>query len=358
MSAPPPQDGADPAGNLDQLAEVARDPSVERAVVSVRDLLAMDVAYVTHFEGDRQIFHTLRGDGESFGIAEGGDIELDQTYCQQVLAGRMESLTPDLAADPIGGEMPITDANGVGAFVSVPLELSDGSLFGTLCAADHSPRPDLGSRELQFLRVFARMISDRLEHDANVDRERLLELQAAAVEALIAAVSARDTYTGDHSREVVEHSVAVAERLGLADEEVAEVANVALLHDIGKLKIPDAILHKPGPLDGEEWKVMHLHPIFGEQLVSEIPELAHLAPAIRAEHERWDGGGYPDGLTGEQIPIASRIVFACDAYHAMTSDRSYRAALPVVEAVAELGAGAGTQFCPSSAATLLEVVGG
>jgi hypothetical protein len=137
---------------------------------------------------------------------------------------------------------------------------------------------------------------------------------------------------------------------------VAAVEQVALLHDIGKIGVPDAILQKPGPLTAAEWRVMHEHPAIGARIVASIPSLAHLAPAIRAEHERWDGRGYPDGLRGETIPLASRVILACDAFHAMTSDRPYRAKMAVTAAASELRAGAGTQFDPAVVAALLAYV--
>ena len=120
--------------------------------------------------------------------------------------------------------------------------------------------------------------------------------------------------------------------------------------------MPDAILQKPGRLTGPEWDVMREHPAIGAQIVDAIGSLSHLAPAVRAEHERWDGSGYPDGLAGEDVPLASRICFVCDAWHAMTSDRPYRRALTPDEARAELERHAGTQFCPTTVAALLRVL--
>jgi HD-GYP domain-containing protein (c-di-GMP phosphodiesterase class II) len=129
-----------------------------------------------------------------------------------------------------------------------------------------------------------------------------------------------------------------------------------MLHDIGKLSTPDAILHKAGPLTEAEWEVMHRHPVDGERLISSTPGLEYLAPAIRAAHERWDGAGYPDRLAGAQIPIASRITLACDAYNAMVSDRAYRRALPTEAARRELSENAGSQFDPVVAEALLGVL--
>ena len=136
-----------------------------------------------------------------------------------------------------------------------------------------------------------------------------------------------------------------------------EVKQVALLHDIGKIGIPDSILGKHGPLDESEWKLMHNHPIIGARIVSSIESIAPLARSVRAEHERYDGKGYPDGLTGEQIPLASRITFACDAYTAMVSARPYREAMDPADAAVELRDHSGTQFDPNVVTALLPVLG-
>jgi diguanylate cyclase (GGDEF)-like protein len=177
-----------------------------------------------------------------------------------------------------------------------------------------------------------------------------------SLRALVTAVQARDSYTATHSRQVVMLARAVARRLLLDDEQVIEVEGTALLHDLGKIAVPDAILQKPGPLTEPELVLMRQHPIVGAQMVSSIPELEHLAPAIRAEHERWDGAGFPDGLAGETIPLSSRIVFVCDAYHAMTSERPYRRALPHEAAIVEIATESGRQFCPAATDALLTVL--
>ena len=180
--------------------------------------------------------------------------------------------------------------------------------------------------------------------------------EMSSLRALLAAVNARDSYTAMHSREVVTLARGVARRLGLDEAKTSEVEHIALLHDLGKIAIPDAILRKPGPLTSHEQTLMRQHPVVGAQILASMPELAHLAPAARAEHERWDGGGYPDGLAGEDIPIASRITLVCDAYHAMTSNRPYRRAMSSAAAREEIRREAGAQFCPYAAAALLEVL--
>lgn len=178
----------------------------------------------------------------------------------------------------------------------------------------------------------------------------------AGLRALIAALDARDHYTGNHSEAVVRLAVGVAKNMRLHRGLIKEAEQVAFLHDIGKIGIPDRVLLKAGPLTDDEWEIMRTHPIIGERMIASIETLSHLAPKLRAEHERWDGTGYPDGLSGRQIPVVSRVILACDAYHAMVSDRPYRTAITKEAAVGELVANAGRQFCPSTVKSLLQVL--
>ena len=192
--------------------------------------------------------------------------------------------------------------------------------------------------------------------DLERERGRATQSVRSVVQALAATLQARDGYTGEHADAVHDLSVAVGSRLGLSGQEMAELAAVALLHDVGKIGIPDSLLHKPGPLDEADWVVMREHPVIGERILAAVPGLEAVARAVRHEHERWDGTGYPDGLTGENIPLASRIVLACDAWHALNSDRPYRLALPRDVALEELRRCAGTQFDPTVAAALIDVL--
>jgi putative nucleotidyltransferase with HDIG domain len=175
--------------------------------------------------------------------------------------------------------------------------------------------------------------------------------------ALERALAACDDYTAQHSRETSALAGRVAARLGVGDEEVEVIAQVAVLHDLGKLGIPREVLNKPGPLTADEQAVMREHPVIGERILRAFPEMSRVATAVRHEHERWDGGGYPDGLSGEAIPLPSRIVLACDAWHAMTSDRPYRRAMSSADATRELRDGAGSQFDPDVTEALLEELG-
>jgi len=151
----------------------------------------------------------------------------------------------------------------------------------------------------------------------------------------------------EHVRGVAAFARAVGERFGLDQGRLGEIERVAELHDLGKIAIPDSILEKQGPLDDEEWRFMRRHTLIGENMLQAAPALASIGRLVRSTHERFDGAGYPDGLVGEEIPLASRIVFVCDAYEAMTSDRSYRGAMDERSALEELRCHAGTQFDPA-----------
>ena len=166
-----------------------------------------------------------------------------------------------------------------------------------------------------------------------------------------------DAYTGSHSRAVVELSLAVSDRLGLSRRQRRNVEFAALLHDIGKITVPKEIIHKSGPLDEEEWEIVRRHTIEGERMLERIGGvLADVGRIVRASHEHFDGNGYPDGLTGDGIPIEARIVACCDAFSAMTTDRAYRQAMSPEVAVAELRRCAGTQFDPDVVAVLVALI--
>lgn len=170
-------------------------------------------------------------------------------------------------------------------------------------------------------------------------------------------IEADDEYTGSHSRDVVDLVLAVSDKLGLDARTRRQAEFAALLHDVGKVKIPSEIINKPGPLDDVERALINTHTILGEDMLGQVGGLlGNVGHVVRSSHERWDGDGYPDGLMGEQIPVAARIVSACDAWSAMTTDRAYRPRLSHREAVAELRACAGSQFDARVVDALLEIL--
>jgi putative nucleotidyltransferase with HDIG domain len=186
--------------------------------------------------------------------------------------------------------------------------------------------------------------------------ERAQRLYRETLASLSNALEAKDAVTSQHTEEVVRLAVAVAAELDLDLDAVRNVELGAVLHDIGKVRVPESILNKPGPLTDEEWTVMRTHPEVGEHILRPIQSLNAILPIVRHHHERWDGGGYPDKLSGRAIPLGARIVAVCDAYRAMTEDRPYRKALSTDEARKELHEGSGTQFDPDCVEAMIRAL--
>jgi HD-GYP domain-containing protein (c-di-GMP phosphodiesterase class II) len=177
-----------------------------------------------------------------------------------------------------------------------------------------------------------------------------------STDVLLRVLRERHPDLGDHVEDVTTLCEAVAQRLEVPADELGSLLQAAALHDVGKAAIPDAILGKAGPLDANEWAFMRQHTVMGERIMAVAPSLTRAAELVRWSHERIDGTGYPDQLIGDDIPLAARIISACDAYDAMVSDRPYRAAIPVTAAVAELRRCAGTQFDPVVVEALIATV--
>jgi diguanylate cyclase (GGDEF)-like protein/putative nucleotidyltransferase with HDIG domain len=272
---------------------------------------------------------SCRGAGDEFVVLM-PETDLDgATACLERMLGTLE-------ATPAGPVQSVSVSAGIAAYDrSTSPQAALGAAY---VALDHS-------RKLGGHRVTAGSQPDEITPEANERHD--------AVSALAVTLGERDRYTGDHSEEVLKLVEDVARGLCLDDDEVDRIKAAALLHDIGKVAISDDILHKPSQLTPDEWKLMKDHTVIGERILRAIPGLGTVARIVRHEHERWDGAGYPDGLAGEDIPIGSRIILACDAYHAMTSDRPYRTAMTHAEAVAELSRNVSTQFDPQVVEVLI-----
>jgi len=272
---------------------------------------------------------SCRGAGDEFVVLM-PETDLDgATACLERMLGTLE-------ATPVGAAQSVSLSGGIAAYDrSTSPQAALGAAY---VALDHS-------RKLGGHRVTAGSQPDEITPEANERHD--------AVSALAVTLGERDRYTGDHSEEVLKLVEDVARGLCLDDDEVDRIKAAALLHDIGKVAISDDILNKPSQLTSDEWKLMKDHTVIGERILRAIPGLGTVARIVRHEHERWDGAGYPDGLAGEDIPIGSRIILACDAYHAMTSDRPYRTAMTHAEAVAELSRNVSTQFDPQVVEVLI-----
>ncbi|MBV8258057.1 MAG: diguanylate cyclase, partial [Actinobacteria bacterium] len=242
---------------------------------------------------------------------------------------------------------------GDGVRAGLPLRCEGRMCGALLVAAD-----GLREAELRLLELLADeaaiAIDNALVYEAAL--EDSARAVAAGVESLANALEASDGDTHEHARWIADFSCEVARELGLDDEAVERVELGALLHDIGKIGIGESVLLKPGRLNAAERAVIERHPALGEQILAPIDRLQDVRRIVRHCHERWDGEGYPDGLSGEAIPLEARIIFVCDAFHAMTSDRPYRKALRRSEAIRRLQSGAGTQFDPVVVDAVLAVL--
>lgn len=261
------------------------------------------------------------------------------------------ALIPDTREDPDYIQRdPKTDPR---AELSVPIVV-DGAVWGVL----NIESPECGGLT-EADAVLVEAISATL--GSSLHRAMLVtdleQTFTTTLTALMSTVEAKDDYTASHEQDVADLTERVALRLGLSPSRASDVRYAALLHDVGKVAVPSEILLKPGPLDEREWVAMRGHAAAGGTLVARIPAFAHLAPAVRASHERWDGRGYPDGLAGEEVPLAARIIAACDTYEAIVTDRPYRPARPPAEAAVELRRVAGTQLDERVVGALLEELG-
>jgi diguanylate cyclase (GGDEF)-like protein len=236
------------------------------------------------------------------------------------------------------------------SYALAPVEI-DGRV-GCIVAA--LPAGNFGERELRLLGGLAHQAKLAIANASNY--EGLEQTFVSTVEALANALEANDEYTSRHARWITDLSLRVGRELGLDDLALKHLELAALLHDIGKIGIPSDVLSKPGRLTIEERRLIETHPALGEGIIAPIERLQAVRPIVRHCHERWDGRGYPDAIAGEEIPLESRIILVCDAYHAMTTDRPYRKRLSHPEAVRRLKDGAGTQFDPSVVAVCLGVL--
>jgi HD-GYP domain-containing protein (c-di-GMP phosphodiesterase class II) len=240
----------------------------------------------------------------------------------------------------------------MGWAVLVDSALAPIGLAVALAAYQHAAAVLLVLPLLALLAEFARERRARIDH--------ALELSHAyrgTALLLGDVVEADDAYTGLHSRDVVSLVLDVCDKLGVDGRERRDAEFAALLHDVGKIKIPSEIINKPGKLTDEEFELIKTHTVEGERLLSQVGGLlGSVGRIVRSCHEDWDGTGYPDGLRGEQIPLVARIVRACDTFSAMTTDRSYRKAMPVADALAELRSCSGSDFDPAVVEALTESV--
>lgn len=196
----------------------------------------------------------------------------------------------------------------------------------------------------------------RQTKEAEDRREKVERLSQQVILTLAKTIDAKDKYTKGHSERVADYSKEIAKRMNFPEQRQQEIYRMGLLHDIGKIGVPDTIINKTGKLTDEEFRIIQTHPVIGSEILNTISELPEIASGARSHHEKYNGTGYPDKLAGENIPLASRIIGVADAYDAMTSKRSYRGILPQEVVRAEIVKGKGTQFDPQCADMMLEMI--
>jgi diguanylate cyclase (GGDEF)-like protein len=225
-----------------------------------------------------------------------------------------------------------------------PLHL-DGGRVGCIAVLTPEGEIQASDRRMRLLAGIAHQAKLAIQNAGSF--QSLEETFLSTVEALANALEANDEYTSSHARWITDMALRVGRELGLDARTLKRLELGALFHDIGKIGIPSSILAKPGPLTPEERAVIETHPELGERILAPISRLEDVRPIVRHAHERWDGAGYPDGKSAEEIPIEARVILVCDAFHAMTTDRPYRTRMPLEAAIRQLEENAGTQFDPS-----------
>lgn len=247
----------------------------------------------------------------------------------------------------------VREIEGVYSGIYIPL-ITRGNIIGVLCVTRTKTRQPFTLSEAELVSVLGGQAA------AAIDNARLYEkLEHSYLSMMVAlscVIEARDLYTDRHMKEIAEYSIAVAKRLGLSKTDIENIRRAALLHDIGKISVPDSILLKKGELSESEIEVVKKHPITGVQIIRTVEAMKEVGEIVKYHQERYDGSGYPEGLRGEHIPLGARIVAVADAFGAMITDRPYRKALPVEKAIEELRRCSGTQFDPDIVRVFISIL--
>jgi len=270
-------------------------------------------------------------------------IEVSKTIINTVLKEKKAILSDDARIDERFGMPDSVFLHDIRASLYAPL-MYERNPIGIICIDSYTSSHVFTENDLRLLTIIANQAAISIENSRL--HQSLRKLFLNSIRALANAIEARDPYTRGHSDRVTEYSVSIAEKMKMDTEEIEKIRYAALLHDIGKINIKEDILNKPGRLTEEEYTIMCQHPVYGAKIMEPVEEFREILPYVYYHHERFGSGGYPEGLKGEDIPLASRILSVADAFDAMTSDRPYRRALSINHAVKELEKNTGIQFDP------------
>jgi putative nucleotidyltransferase with HDIG domain len=240
------------------------------------------------------------------------------------------------------------------SIICVPLQVNRRTI-GVIEVINKLDGSDFNERDLAAVVSVAGTAAMAIENTRL--HEVILDAYKGTIKALAAAIDAKDPYTRGHSQRVMEYALAVGEHLSLPPDEMETLEYAGILHDVGKIAVDACILNKPSSLTASEWNIIREHPVIGANLLKEIPFLEKASQLVLHHHEKYDGGGYPFGLKGEDIPMGACIIAVADAFDTMTTDRSYRSALSFEHAIAEVQRCSGTQFCPVAAEAFIATIG-
>lgn len=298
-------------------------------------------------EGDKLKVRWAKGPPRFFGLER--DFRLGEGGAGLVALKRSQLHIYDVEEDERISKLPESFRGLVKTYIGIPL-LFQNTLWGVL-ELNFPQQTELTKEEISFLTLASNLAAIILQaflsrEEALAKQEELRNTLLGTITSLSLAVEAKDSYTGTHLKDVQEITRKIGSLMGLSPKELEDLQYAAVLHDIGKVGIPDSVLRKPGKLTPGEWQIMKQHSVIGERIISNIPSLSNVAKFVRWHHERWDGKGYPDGLKDDEIPLPVRILTVVDAYSAMREKRPYRESLSEEVAISELKQNAGTQFDP------------
>ncbi|HET9015756.1 MAG TPA: HD domain-containing phosphohydrolase [Thermomicrobiaceae bacterium] len=343
----------------DRLSALQRVLQQLRRTPSPEDLAQAAVAAGASLFGGRAGLHRYRHPSDRLVLVAAAELTLPAVAAAETLplgsgaAGRAGQARRLVVLDRAADDPVLAGCPDLGLAWALPLLGTDDDLLGVLTLYfTHAQPPDRA--ELPLVELFAQHVGLALEHRLLAHRSQ--DLYRATVTSLVAAVDAKDPFTHNHSWQVAAYSRTIAEALGLPPREVELIELAGLLHDVGKIGIPDRVLQKADALNGEEWAMMRRHPELGARILGDHPALAAVVPFVLHHHERFDGHGYPDGLSGDAIPLGAAIVGLADAVDTMTSSRPYRGACSLDSAVEEVQRQSGAHFHPLAADAFLRTV--
>jgi HD-GYP domain-containing protein (c-di-GMP phosphodiesterase class II) len=345
--------------NLAALAEIGQ---VVNSSLDLTTVLNEVMDTIIRLTGAERAFLMLRNESEVMDLMvarnweraslDAAEVEISHSVVDRVARSGEPVLTTNAQADPRFGGQDSVIAYNLRSILCVPLKVK-GQLTGVIYADNKARMGLFGDKERSLLSAFANQAA------VAIDNARLFNDLSRAytqtMDAMVAALDARDHETEGHTLRVVLYSMELGRRMDLPEEEMMHLRRGALMHDIGKIGIPDAILRKPGPLTPEEWGQMRLHPEYGQKMLAHIPFLRQATKIISAHQEKFDGSGYPLGLRAEEIPLGARIFAVADAFDAITSDRPYRQAQSYAKAKQEILRGSGSHFDPMVVEAFLSV---